>query len=843
MRHYIICIFLLTAIGTQAQQINPVPDYVFRNQMSVGRNAVTDTAAYISIGPRYGANKGLMPPIVSDTAAITGVKRNGLLIFSVQRNNFQYWDSINSRWTSVTANVDTTVISTRAWRKKGDDSLGAVIATKVNISDTATMLNPYTRGSGTTNYVPKFTGTRTFGNSALFDNGNDLGYNTTTFNSTAGYSSVAIGNTSGGFIELQRANVVGLRLYTDFGESGVIERRSANLLFGTNAAERMRIFANGRVGVNTTTDAGYQFDINGTLRSVNGANFATSSGNVGIGTASASAKLENYTSVGTKPTLGDATQGYTIISGDSRTGTSLVSSSYATTLILASNRDTIGEGIGASVGFQGKWNSSLYTSQAQFASIFGGKENATDANLAGYLSFATRPAGGNPTERARITSAGELLIGTTTDAGAYALQVAGSIYNTTGAVLAASSGNVGVGTITSAGKVSSIQSGVVAPTNAAYWLSHETSAASTDGLAIGTNGSASYKWIQSYNGALSINSSGNNVLIGTTTDAGERLQVSGTARVTQSAYLATASGAVGIGTTSVNAGRNLQINGNSTDSFIQLVTTTSGTTASDGFVIGVGNGTEAFLLNYENAPIKIFTGGNERMRISATGNVGINTNNPTGLFTILNGIEFFYVGFGANNDNYYTCGTNGIQVFRRGTTETARITSGGNVLIGTTTDTGELLQVNGTIRGVGAVYLATTSGSVGIALTNATISGFRFDVNGTTLLRSNTAIGPSTATFGTSATNTLAIYTGATVPTTSPADAIQMYSADVVAGNAAPHFRTENGAVVKVYQETTAVANPAFTQNAGTAVNDASTFDGYTLAQVVRALKNQGLLA
>jgi hypothetical protein len=38
---------------------------------------------------------------------------------------------------------------------------------------------------------------------------------------------------------------------------------------------------------------------------------------------------------------------------------------------------------------------------------------------------------GTPTERARINASGELLIGTTTDAGAYALQVAGAIYNTT----------------------------------------------------------------------------------------------------------------------------------------------------------------------------------------------------------------------------------------------------------------------------------------------------------------------------------------------------------------------------------------------------------------------------
>ena len=65
--------------------------------------------------------------------------------------------------------IDTTYISTRAWRQKGDDSLGAIIATKQN-----TLTNPVT-GTGTTNYVPKFTGTSTIGNSQIFDNGTNIG--------------------------------------------------------------------------------------------------------------------------------------------------------------------------------------------------------------------------------------------------------------------------------------------------------------------------------------------------------------------------------------------------------------------------------------------------------------------------------------------------------------------------------------------------------------------------------------------------------------------------------------------------------------------------------------------
>tara|TARA_R110000868_G_scaffold89983_1_gene250114 strand:- start:167 stop:1300 length:1134 start_codon:yes stop_codon:yes gene_type:complete len=96
--------------------------------------------------------------------------------------------------------------------------------------------------------------------------------------------------------------------------------------------------------------------------------------------------------------------------------------------------------------------------------------------------------------------------------------------------------------------------------------------------------------------------------------------------------------------------------------------------------------------------------------------------------------------------------------------------------------------------------------------------------------------------FEAAATNTFTIHNG-TAPITNLVDAFQQYSADVVAGNAAPHFRTENGAVVKVYQETTAVGASTLATGLGTPLTDTDTFDGYTLKQIVKALRNQGLLA
>jgi hypothetical protein len=125
----------------------------------------------------------------------------------------------------------------------------------------------------------------------------------------------------------------------------------------------------------------------------------------------------------------------------------------------------------------------------------------------------------------------------------------------------------------------------------------------------------------------------------------------------------------------------------------------------------------------------------------------------------------------------------------------------------------------------------------------ANFGGYVFDsVDGERARITAQGIGLGQTTFGTSATKTLAVSTGV-APTTSPADAFQMYSADITAGNAAAHFRTEGGAVIKLYQETTGVAAATLTGGGGTALTDTDTFDGYTLKQIVKALRNQGLLS
>lgn len=81
--------------------------------------------------------------------------------------------------------------------------------------------------------------------------------------------------------------------------------------------------------------------------------------------------------------------------------------------------------------------------------------------------------------------------------------------------------------------------------------------------------------------------------------------------------------------------------------------------------------------------------------------------------------------------------------------------------------------------------------------TNLTFSGTGGNIMSNFLeIDNNVRIGSSTADA--TATNTLMIFNG-TAPT-GVTDTFQMYSNDIIAGNAAPHFKTENGDVIKLFK-------------------------------------------
>jgi hypothetical protein len=139
-----------------------------------------------------------------------------------------------------------------------------------------TLTNPVT-GTGTTNYLPKFTGTTTIGNSAIQTNSNgDLMVGSADAGN-AGSLNVSVGiagDTSGG-LQLWASNLA--THYIQFGDGTTGEQAYAGyigyshstnaLVFGTDSGNRMRIFSDGNVSIsNFPSNGGFKLDVNGTGR-------------------------------------------------------------------------------------------------------------------------------------------------------------------------------------------------------------------------------------------------------------------------------------------------------------------------------------------------------------------------------------------------------------------------------------------------------------------------------------------------------------------------------------------------------------------------------------------------
>jgi hypothetical protein len=575
MRYLTILLLLGVTLKVNAQQINPVPDYVFRYQMSVGRNAATDSLAYFSIGPKYGANKGFMPPMVVDTATVTGAaKRNGLTIFSIQRNKYLYWDSVRVQWSDFagssgayifasdttamlapyvriagigltkgtqTLSVDTNTISTRAWRQKGIDSLAAL---ELSLADTATMLSPYVRAAGfglTKSGQSLLADSATMATRARVQKGID---------SVAGLSRVTGSGTTNTIPKWTSS--------TALGNSGVTDQSTVNILQLTSS--------------NTMWYKGAST------------------------TANAEAAIEN-----------DNTAFY------------------------------------------------LYPSLS----------GAVSKELRFYFN------GSSSGERIRIFNNGRVFIGPNpVDVPSHQLQVAGSIYNTTSAVFAASSGGVSIGTTSQVGKLNVVGSGAMTTFNTGIatdarleylYNGNRRSLFNFDTLAVGFQQTSGVNFY--------ITGTNSNVGIGTTSPS-ERLHVNGRARIATidssaspinmlwadvngvvrktapavqgsgtTNYVAKFTGStavgnslifdngtsVGIGTTSPASTFTVQTAGESRATFIGGAASGTGINFGDASVTDIGR------VEYNNNGdyMALWTNSGERLRITSGGDVGIGNTSPS----------------------------------------------------------------------------------------------------------------------------------------------------------------------------------------------------------------------
>jgi hypothetical protein len=526
--------------------------------------------------------------------------------------------------------------------------------------------NSKANASGTTNYVSKFTGTTTLGNSQLFDNGTNVGIGT----SSPAYKLDIVGfaNSTSGFRVTD--GTIDNRISWSSGNVGFFGTVSNHpIAFNTNLSERMRITSTGNVGIGTSSPNA-ALDI---IKTSNAAGLNVQQ-NGNIGEAAAYMYGQYY---GLSLGVNSTTSSYYAFSVRSGVSTATPGFTGGNSLFYVGADGNVGIGDAAPsdklvVNGRARING---TNALAFGNNAGGyAQIAVSGATTGNLLFSTYD-GTALGERMRISTIGNVGIGTTNPGtklevvsstaantapisivsnsnsyGAWLKYAQGNSYQwytgitsgsdfviddvnigTTRLIVKNTSGNVGIGTATPGIK---LQVETSVNSSDGIWGRNTNTGTSAYGYVVAASGvgAVGFRAHSAAHGAWpntsmihSANTFTNGMVmyqagaipISFWTNDVERMRITSTGNVgigtsAPAAKLHT----VGDGLFSSNTNTNLTINSNGGVSILTL-TTSAGTQSIYGGVGGLNN-------------MDFYTASGFRMRIDPTGNVGIGTSTPIG---------------------------------------------------------------------------------------------------------------------------------------------------------------------------------------------------------------------
>lgn len=202
------------------------------------------------------------------------------------------WNTFNNKQSAIT--LTTT----------GTSGTATFVGSTLNIPQyQAVLTNPVT-GTGTTNKVPKFNGTSTVTDSSITDaastplvinkDSSSITNSIVSIYPTTGTNAsiLNLDNSGAGSFYIGRQNSAGASalLAVSAYDSVVGHTGSQTLHLVTGATSRIAVFGDGNIGVGTTTNAGYKLDISGTARYSSSISFPngsiTSSGELSLNSSS-----------------------------------------------------------------------------------------------------------------------------------------------------------------------------------------------------------------------------------------------------------------------------------------------------------------------------------------------------------------------------------------------------------------------------------------------------------------------------------------------------------------------------------------------------------------------------